>query len=148
MYTVAVLPITHLEPAYDLKSVSTYKATDAILTGNNIVKEELMGKQRVTFKTESGNSLTFTIKVGVADTYSLTLKYHNPLSTELKARLEFASADGTLMKTENVSFDPTKSGKWNYLNTNTGTMINAGTYKVTIIGVSAKDLTIDALDVQ
>ncbi len=148
MYTVAVLPITHLEPAYDLKSVSTYKATDALLTGGHIVKEELMGKQRVTFKTESGNSLTFTIKVGVADTYSLTLKYHNPLTTELRARLEFASADGTLMKTENVSFDPTKSGKWNYLNTNTGTMINAGTYKVTIIGVSAKDLTIDALDVQ
>ncbi len=145
---VAVLPPSNLEPAYDLKSVTTYKATDAALIGDNIVKSELMARQRVEYKAATGDALEFTIHVGVADTYSLTLKYHNPFQTNLKGKLEFLSADGTLMKTEEVSFTPTKEGKWNYFATNTGTMINAGTYKVRIIGIEAKGLFMDALDVQ
>lgn len=84
----------------------------------------------------------------MADTYSLTIKYHNPFSKILKAKIEFLSADGTLMKTEHAEFAPTKSGKWNYLNTNTGSMINAGSYKVRLIAIDAKELAIDALDVQ
>jgi len=146
--TVAVIPPSNLEPAYDLKTVTSYKATDANLKGQNIVKEDLMGKARVTFKAPAGDVLEFTISVGVADTYSLTLKYHNPLEQNLTATLEFLSADGTVMKTEKATFAPTKDGKWNYLNTNTGSMINAGTYKLRIIAENSKGLTIDALDVQ
>ncbi|MEJ5995747.1 malectin domain-containing carbohydrate-binding protein [Pedobacter sp. Du54] len=145
---VAVLPPTNLEPAYDLKSVTTYSATDALLKGLSIVKAELMGKQRVTYKAKSGDILEFTINVGVADTYSLTLKYHNPLQTNLKGKLAFLMADGTLMKTEEITFSPTKEGKWNYLATNTGTMINAGTYKVRLTSIDAMGLFIDGLAVQ
>jgi beta-galactosidase len=146
--TVAVLPATNLEPAYDLKSTTTYKATEAILTGSNIIKEELMGKTRVAFKTAKGDALTFNISFGVADTYSLTLKYHNPTIVDLKAKLEFTTTDGTVLKTQEIVLNPTKLGKWNYLSTNTGSMINAGTYKVNIIAIDAKDLTIDELAVQ
>ena len=145
---VAVLPSTNLEPAYDLKSVTTYKATDASLKGSTIVKADLMGKQRVTYKAKAGDALEFTINVGVADTYSLTLKYHNPFQTDLKGKLEFLMADGTLMKTEEVILAPTKEGKWNYFNTNTGSMINAGTYKVRLTAIDAMGLFIDGLDVQ
>lgn len=145
---VAVLPLTNLEPAYDLKSVTSYKATDAILKGEHIVKAELMGRQRVTYKATAGDVLEWTIQVGVADTYSLTLKYHNPFQVNLKAKLEFLAADGTLMKTEETIFAPTKEGKWNYLATTTGTLINAGTYIVRLKAVDAKGLFIDGLDVQ
>ncbi|TCD28397.1 DUF4982 domain-containing protein [Pedobacter psychrodurus] len=146
--TVFVMPVTHLQPAYDLKTTITYKATDGILTGNEVVKSVLMDKERVIFNADNQGSLTWQISVGVADTYSLTIKYHNPSVQLLKGKLEFSSVDGTLMKTESVEFAPTKTGKWNYLNTNTGSMINAGTYKLKLIPTEAKGLAVDALDVQ
>jgi len=146
--TVFVLPVTHLQPAYDLKTTTTYKATDGILEGKEVVKAILMDKQRVIFNAASQGSLVWQISVGVADTYSLTIKYHNPSDRLLKAKLEFLSADGTLMKTEMVEFVPTKTGKWNYLSTNTGSMINAGTYKLKLIATETKGLAVDALDVQ
>jgi len=146
--TIFVLPVTHLQPAYDLKTTTTYKATDGILEGKDVVKAILMDKQRVIFNAASQGSLTWQLSVGVADTYSLTLKYHNPSEQLLKAKLEFLSADGTLMKTEMVEFAPTKAGKWNYLSTNTGSMINAGTYKLKLIATESKGLAVDALDVQ
>ncbi len=145
---VFVLPVTHLQPAYDLKNTATYKATDAILKGNHIVKEELMGKERVTFKANTDAVLTWNFAVGVADNYSLTIKYHNPLEQNLKAKLELLSADGTLMKTEQAEFAPTKAGKWNYFSTNTGNMINAGAYQLRITAIKTKGMSIDALDVQ
>ncbi|RZL53406.1 MAG: hypothetical protein EOO93_20985 [Pedobacter sp.] len=147
-YSVAVVPPSELEPAYDLKTTTSYKATDAKLIGDGIVKEDLMGKQRVTFKSTSKDVLEWSLWVGVADTYSLTIKYHNPFDKIIKAKLEFLSADGTIMKTEMAEFAPTKAGKWNYLNTNTGTMINAGNYKLRILAVDTGGLSIDALDVQ
>jgi len=145
---IAVIPPSDLAPAYDLKTVTTYKAVDATLRGTSIVREALMDKQRVAFKSAEGGILEWTIGVGVADTYSLTIKYHNPFKESLKGKLEFLAADGTLMKTEEVEFAPTKEGKWNYLSTNTGSMINAGSYKLRLIATSAKGLYIDALDVQ
>jgi beta-galactosidase len=148
MYSVAILPPTNLEPAYDLKSVTSYKATDAVLKGTGLAKADLMGGPRMVFKSNENSVLEFKIATGVADIYSLTLKYHNPFNENLKARLEFLSADGTLMKTENLELTPTKEGKWNYLNTNTGSMINAGIYLVRIIATETKGLYIDALDVQ
>ncbi|MFD2287701.1 malectin domain-containing carbohydrate-binding protein [Pedobacter petrophilus] len=146
--TVAVIPPSDLAPAYDLKTVSTYKATEATLRGQRIVRAELMDKPRVKFTAAKGGILEWNIGVGVADTYSLTIKYHNPFKEVLKATMEFLSADGTLMKTEPLEFAPTKEGKWNYLNTNTGSMINAGSYKVRLIAKDANELSIDALDVQ
>jgi beta-galactosidase len=146
--TVFVLPVTHLQPAYDLKTTISYKATDGILTGKEMVKSMLMDKERVVFNAADHGSLTWKISVGVADTYSLTIKYHNPSEQVLKGKLEFLSADGTLMKTEMVEFAPTKAGKWNYLSTNTGSMINAGSYHLRLTAIDSKGLAIDALDVQ
>lgn len=149
MYTIAVLPKTSMQPAYDLKSVSTYKATDAGLIGGGLAKEMLMGKERVTFKKPSGDVLEWRMTVGVADTYSLTVKYHNPFEHSLKGGIELLTLDGTVLKAaEPITFTPTKKGKWNYFNTNTGTMINAGTYRVRLIAGDAAGLSIDGLDVQ
>ncbi len=147
MYSVAVVQPTNLEPAYDLKSVITYKAIDATLKGDGLTKEDLMGKQRVKFIADKG-LMEWKINTGVADIYSLTFKYHNPFDHNLRGKIEFLAADGTLMKTENAEFTPTKEGKWNYLSTNTGSMINAGSYLVRITAIETKGLYVDALDVQ
>jgi len=149
MYTIAVLPKTSMQPAYDLKTIATYKATDGNLIGSGLVKEELMGKERVTFKKASGDVLEWRMTVGVADTYSLTIKYHNPFERSLKGKVEVLTLDGTVLKpAEAVTFTATKKGKWNYFNTNTGTMINAGTYRVRLIAEDTEGLSVDGLDVQ
>ncbi|WP_421939847.1 malectin domain-containing carbohydrate-binding protein [Pedobacter sp.] len=145
---VVIVPPSDLAPAYDLKTVTSYKATDAKLIGQNIGKKVLMGKERVVFNQASGDALQFEMSVGVADTYSLTLKYHNPTTALQKIKMEFYSIDGTLMRTEELELSPTKEGKWNYLNTNTGSMVNAGKYLVKFMAISANGLAIDALDVQ
>lgn len=149
MYTIAVLPATNMQPAYDLKAAASYKAVNAAFIGDGLVKEFLMEKERATFKKPSGDVLEFHIVVGVADTYSLTVKYHNPFERSLKGKIEVLTLDGTVLKAaESIEFNPTKKGKWNYFNTNTGTMINAGTYSVRLTAEDAAGLSIDALDVQ
>lgn len=148
-YTIAVVPASNLEPAHDLKKVTSYKSVEAAFLGNGLSKEVLMGRERVIFKKPSGDVLEFTINTGVADTYSLTVKYHNPFQKILKARIEVLAVDGTVMKpAETFDMAPTKEGKWNYFTTNTGTMINAGTYKVRVISENTEGVSIDALDVQ
>lgn len=147
MYTIAALPASSLEPAHDLKPVTAYKSTNAVLSAG-IVKETVNEKEAVTFKKSEGGVLEWAIAVGVADTYSLTIKYANPLSQKLTAKLQLLAADGTLMKEEAVEFVTSKPGKWNYFGTTTGSMINAGNYKIKLTALNAAGLTISGLDVQ
>lgn len=67
------VPASSIEPAYDLKPVTTYKAVTATLQGSGLVKGVIDGKGRVIFtKASADNRLEWNITIGVADTYSLT----------------------------------------------------------------------------
>jgi beta-galactosidase len=145
---IAIVPPSNLAPAYDLKTVTTYKAVEAKLIGQHLGKKVLMDRERIVFNQSAGDALQFEMQVGVADIYSMTLKYHNPSSANRKLRLDFYAIDGTLMKTEELEMVPTKEGKWNYVTTSTGSMINAGKYLVKLTAIDANGLAIDALDVQ
>lgn len=147
-YLLMINQSSTIEPAYDLKTVKSYKAIEGKLLGG-AVKEILMEKERVSFKKPSGDALEWTISVGVADTYSLTIKYHNPLEKVLQARLAIVATNGTVIKKGDlISFPPSKKGKWSYYSTSTGTMINAGTYQIKLIAEDAENLSLDAIDVQ
>ena len=149
MYLIAFTPVSRIEPAYDLKAVASYKAFNARISGPGINKGQVDGKDRVIFAKASGeNRLDWDITVGVADTYSLTITYHNPHEKIVKGRLELRAADGTLMKEEEVEFTPTRPGKSNYINSSTGSMINAGNYTVRLSSDEAEQISINALDVQ
>lgn len=146
---VMVMPASTIEPAYDLKAATSYKAVDATLSGSGVKKGQVDGKDRVIFETASPeNVVEWNITVGVADRYSLTISYNNPHADPLEGRLQFRAADGTLMKEEVVVFTPTRPGKSNYITTNTGSMINAGHYKVRLTAKDATRLSINTLDVQ
>ena len=146
---IAVNPVSSLAPAFDLKTAVNYPAANAFVASKGVAKASLMGKERLKFEQDQGSFIEFQIAVGVADTYSLTLKYHNPSATELNARIEVLALDGTVMKkAQIIKLAQTKPGKWSYITTDTGTMINAGTYKVRILSVDAKDVSIDGLEVQ
>jgi len=142
-------PASNIEPAYDLKTVSSYKAIDAKREGPGIIRGQIDGKERIIFqKASPENRLEWNFSVGVADRYSLTISYNNPKTENLKGKLELFTADGTLLKEERVVFTPTKPGKSNYIDANTGTMINAGNYKLRLTSGEAEGLSINSLDVQ
>jgi hypothetical protein len=142
-------PASTIEPAYDLKAVASYKAVDAKWQGPGIAKGQVDGKDRVIFqKASDENLLEWSFLVGVADMYSLTVSYNNPKMEIIKGNLQLLSADGTLMKEEEILFTPTKPGKSNYISTNTGTMINAGNYKLRLSSKDAEGISINSLDVQ
>lgn len=146
-YTLAMAPASNLAPAFDLKPTKGYKAHLAKFTSG--IKQSVVNtKDAVTFNKPAGDTLEWTIAVGVGDTYSLTVKYANTTDKPMAARLQLVAADGTLMKEENVQLLPSRVGKWNYLATSSGSMINAGTYKVKLISVDAQGLSISGLDVQ
>jgi hypothetical protein len=142
-------PASNIEPAYDLKPISSYKAAVATLKGPGLKKGQVDGKDRAIFETASPeNTIEWNFTTGVADIYSMTVSYNNPHQKVLNGHLQFFAADGTLMKEEAVEFTPTRVGKSNYITTNTGSMINAGHYKVRLTAPEAAGLSVNALDVQ
>jgi len=148
-YTLIVVPVSSLAPAYDLKSAVNYTALNSFPTAKGVVKAPLAGKERLKFVQNEGSLINFQISVGVADTYSLTLKYHNPSDEDMKVSLEVLAMDGTVMKKPAlITLSPTKEGKWNYAATDTGTMINAGSYRVLIRSINSSGASIDGLEVQ
>jgi beta-galactosidase len=146
---VMAQPATNMEPAYDLKPVATYKAVDASLRGPSITKREVEGKERIIFQQPSAdNTLDWTFSVGVGDIYSLTISYNNSRTEAEKGMLQLLSADGILLKQEEILFTPTRQGKLNYISTTTGTMINAGSYTLRVKSKEAEGLAINSLEVQ
>lgn len=149
MYTVAVVPVSSIEPAYDLKTVVNYRTAHARFRGPGIGKEMIDDRERVVFKKASAdNVLEWPISPGVADTYSFTISYNSPHARPITGRLELLAADGTLMKSEEVTFTNTRPGKWNYINSSSGSMINAGNYIVRLTSKDAEQIVINGLDVQ
>ena len=147
MYSVFAVPVTTMEPAYDLKPVISYKAVNAHLYGS-VATGMVDGKPRVIFnKASVKNAVEWDISIGAADVYSLTISYNNANNSVIRGDLQFFAADGTLMKKEPVEFTPTRAGKSNYITTNTGTMVNAGNYKVRLTS-NAGGISINTLDVQ
>jgi beta-galactosidase len=148
MYTVAVLPISTLQPATDLRKTVSYKAETAELKGNGIVKDTLSGKKVARFEKDGDNSVSFPITPGVADLYVLRIKYYNQTNKILKAKMQLLAADGTVMKEENLIFKPVPPNKSGTVASTTGTSINAGNYKLVIIGVDAAGLCISGMEMQ
>lgn len=124
--TVAVTPVSRLETAYDQKPMVSYKTAGARVAGDTV---------------------EWDIETGVADKYSLTLKYRWPGVAPVVGRLAVFLENGTLIREEDVRFTTTPEGKWNYLATSTGGMINAGKYKVRLV-IPSQSLKLDELQVQ
>ena len=146
-YNVFAVPVSTMEPAYDLKTVTSYKASKAHLSGA-VLSGMVDGKERAIFsKASTENAVEWNVSIGAADIYSLTISYNNPHNETIKGKLQFFAADGTLMKEEIVELTSTRPGKTNYINSSTGTMINAGNYKLRL-SINAEGININSLDVQ
>lgn len=148
MYIVMVNEASSIEPAYDLKPVTGHKAAEGMLSGSVEKKVAVNGKEQVVFNNNEMGAIDMKIAVGVADEYSITLKYNSPGQEIIKGELSILAADGTLMKKETVSLNYTRAGKWNYIATSTGSMINAGNYIIRFTAQGAAGVAVGGADVQ
>jgi hypothetical protein len=145
-YTVAVLPVTTLAPAVDLKKSINYQVDKAPI--NDKVVRDTVGSKKVLRFIKPGGAITFAISPGVADKYDLRFKYYNADMKTLTVTMQLLAADGTIMKTEELNFKPVKKNKTGTVITNTGTSINAGNYKVILKAVDANGLAISGLEMR
>jgi hypothetical protein len=140
-------PATNMQPAYDLKPITQYKSNGVKLS-EGVVKENFAGRDCAVIKTNEAVTIEYPIQTGVADIYSITMKYYYGKQTPVKGRLQLIGAGNTMMLDEAVQFTFTNTGKWNQFTTNTGNMINAGNYIVRLVITGAEDLAISGIDIQ
>ncbi len=144
---MGILPATNMQPAYDLKPTTSYKADVAVLN-SSVVKQVVAGGERTVVKNNEPAEITWPIATGVADVYSITVKYNSPLEQDVTGTLQLFDVGNNKMVDEAVVFKTTRPGKWNYITINTGGMINAGSYKVKLITRNANGLIVSNIDIQ
>jgi hypothetical protein len=146
-FLLMLLPISNLQPAYDLKPITAYRA-DITVVSNGINKEQFAGRECAVLKTNSKVTIDFPVQTGVADIYSLTVKYFSGNEKAVKGKLQLIGAGNSMIPDQDISFTFTRDGKWNQFTTNTGTMINAGNYTLRLILENAKNLAISGIEIQ
>ena len=144
---VMIQPATTMQPAYDLKPVTQYKTNVARL-GEGVQKEQFAGRGCAVIKGNNKVTVEWPIQTGVADIYSITMKYFYGSGTPATGKLQLIGAGNTMMLDETVQFSFTNPGKWNQFTVNTGNMINAGNYTVRLVIDRAAELAISGIDIQ
>jgi hypothetical protein len=146
-YLVMFLPVVMMQPAYDLKPVTSYRTPVASFSSG--VKKEMFGSREcAVVKSSKQENIQWPVRTGVADIYSITVKYFYPREREVKGRLQFIGAGNSMMLDVPVKFTFTRTGKWNQFTVNTGTMINAGLYTVKLIVEDASGLALSGIEIQ
>ena len=136
-----------MQPAYDLKPITQYKTNIAKL-GDGVLKENFAGRECAVFKTNHSTGIEYPIQTGVADIYTITMKYFYGKEQPIKGKLQLIGAGNNMMLGEEVSFTFTREGKWNQFTINTANMINAGNYIVRLIIDNAEGLSVSGIDIQ
>ena len=144
---VMLLPVTTMQPAYDLKPVTSYRTNVAIVS-ESVQKEMFARRECAVVKSNPAVNIQWPVQTGVADIYSITVKYYYPYEKEIKGKLQLIGTGSTMMLDTPVSFTFTRSGKWNQFTVNTGTMINAGHYTVKVIMDYAEGLAVSGIEIQ
>ncbi|GAB3417045.1 hypothetical protein GCM10027516_10470 [Niabella aquatica] len=146
-WLIAMMFRSNMQPAYDLKPTTSYKSGIAIIN-NHVQKQEVSGSER-TVVTGSGEAeIVWPVSTGVADVYSITVKYNNPLEQDMTGAIQLFDVSGVKMIEAPAAFKFTRPGKWNYITIHTGNMINAGHYKVRLVTKNAKGLIVSNIDIQ
>jgi beta-galactosidase len=142
-----IVPVNNMQPAYDLKPITQYKA-NVVKLSDGAIKDSANGRYCSVVKTNNEVSIEYPIQIGAADIYSITMKYFYGKEQPAKGKLQLIGHGNTMMLEEEVSFTFTRDGKWNQFTINTGTQVNAGNYIVRLVVEKANGLAISGIDVQ
>ncbi len=144
---MAMQPANRMQPAYDLKPNVSLRPATAVKIGTKAKDATVNGRETIVF-TGDKQGLEWPINIGAADIYSFTLRYSNETGIDRNGTIAIVAADGKVMKSDNITFTQSRAGKWSYITVNTGSMINAGNYKVRITAENAAGVGVSGLDVQ
>lgn len=125
---------------------TVYEAETGALKGKT---EKILVRKKEGIKLGNGkdNSIEWTISTGLAQIYALRFNYMNASGKPIRARVQFLTASGTLLRNDEITF-PEAPEKWKQISTTTGTYINAGKYIVRISGENTDGLCFESLEVQ
>ncbi len=146
-FLLLAMPADNMEPAFDLKTTTTYNI-DKATWGIGVMAAMENDKPVVRVADNQPVFIDFNIHTGVADKYALTFKYYYPLDKNITGRLQLLDAGKTMMMEEPVKINFTRPGKWNTITFTTASMINAGHYTVRFIIEGGAQLAIRGVDVQ
>lgn len=144
---LAFLPVNKMQPAYDLKPVTAYR-TNVAMVGEGVTKDSVNGRLCAVVKTNAAANIQWPVQTGVADIYSITVKYYYSKQQVVKGKLSLYDAGGNRMMQEEVQFTFTRSGKWNQFTVNTGSQINAGNYVVRLELENGEQLAVSGIEIQ
>jgi hypothetical protein len=144
-YVVALVPVSSLDDALDLRPTVSYQAEDGVLKGSARVTD-FFGKTCVLIPDGKGTyGLEFS--VGLASKYGLEFRFMNMGNEELPVHAVILSDDNRVMWEGEWSFR-VADVKWQSMRTDTQTTINAGTYTILITPKARGPLYIDWVRVQ
>jgi hypothetical protein len=143
---VFITPVSSIEPAYDLKKTVRLEAESAVLKNAIVPAEMFAGKTYALIQSVKG-SVEWTITPGVADRYAFHFRYMNATGKSLQMQMKLLAADGTIMKEQILDF-PATTTKWATVDSDTGSYINAGIYRVKLSAIDSDGIGLDYLEVQ
>ncbi|MDR0419724.1 MAG: DUF4982 domain-containing protein, partial [Prevotellaceae bacterium] len=149
LYLVSAVPVTTLESASDLRPINRLEAEDAKPEGENIRRDSIRTNGVVNFAGGGDNSVEFTFTVGVADTYVVRVRYINRKEEAIPVSIKIVDAYDVVMRNDVMILEPTVDDKFKTIKTDTGTQINAGTYRLTISNVfEVEGFILDYVEIQ
>jgi hypothetical protein len=144
---VMLIPANHMQPAYDLKPLTSYRTNVAAVIGS-MQKQTINGRECAVVTDAQQAMVQWPVQIGAADIYSVTVKYYYSRETVLKGKLQLFDAGNNRMMEQEVNFTFTKPGKWNQFTINTGTQINAGNYTVKLVLENGESLAVSGIEIQ
>jgi beta-galactosidase len=146
-FLVYILPASDMQPAYDLKAVTSYKS-DVVIVSSNVDKKIVLNNERTVVASDDEATINWPVTTGVADIYSITIKYNSTSEKDILGNVQLLDVTGNVMVEQNIRFKVTKEAKWNTITFNTGSMINAGHYNVILKVKNGKGLLVSNIDIQ
>ena len=145
MYSIAVTEHTNLVDAIDLRPVTRYQAEDSEFSGG--AKSGRITDRNAARLTGNGDGIEWEFRVGLASRYALEFRYMNMSGRDVAVNMKILGAGGL----EYWKGDMILSGaraRWQSLRTDTGTMINAGAYRIIVTLNEDAEIYFDWLQIQ
>lgn len=143
---IAACPISKLEKAADQRPIIKYELDNAQINNSQFL-DSIEGRTFVHFGNKQSPEINWNIETGIADKYTVRIKYYNNSADTIIAIVKIETATGIEMMNEEVEFIP-KGDQWKTFKVPTPSTINAGDYVVKLISVDPKELKIDYLEIQ
>ncbi|MBN2165171.1 MAG: DUF4982 domain-containing protein [Marinilabiliaceae bacterium] len=143
---IAACPVTKLEKAADQRPIVRYELDKATITNNQFL-DSIASRTFVHFCRQMSPQIDWNISTGIADKYTIGIKYYNNTTQKIEARLMVETITGIKMMDTYIAFEP-KGDQWKTFKIQTPSTINAGDYVVKLITSGPMELKIDYLEIQ